>query len=228
MTPETKDTNPKAAVADGKLPLHLWPTTATALGCLAFLDGALKYGRSNWRVAGVRASTYVDAAKRHLDKWFEGEENDIDSELPHLAHALACVAILVDAGAVDKLNDDRMVNGVESEYIDSLSPHVARLRDLHKDRSPKHYTIDDTSGPKVDIRDEIEDCRQMWMATHSGSEYGPIVLRLGPVMYTRLWKSCEADLCLGALIDAQGRPPTYRGMRLETDPNWACDLVEVL
>ena len=52
----TKDTNPKDAIGSGKVPMHLWPSTATAVGSIALLNGALKYGRSNWRVAGVRAS----------------------------------------------------------------------------------------------------------------------------------------------------------------------------
>ena len=49
---ELKETNPKDAIGSQKLPLHLWPTTATAMGCLGLLDGALKYGRANWRVSG--------------------------------------------------------------------------------------------------------------------------------------------------------------------------------
>ena len=50
----TKPTNPKDAVGSDKLPLHLWPTTATVVGALGLLDGALKYGRSNFRAVGVR------------------------------------------------------------------------------------------------------------------------------------------------------------------------------
>jgi hypothetical protein len=139
----TKMTNPKDTIGSDKIPLHLWPETATIMGCIALLDGALKYGRSNWRVAGVRSSIYVDAAKRHLNKWFEGEESDPDSGVPHLAHALACIAIIVDAKAAGKLNDDRMVAGGYVETVASMTPHVARLKELHKNRSPKHYTIND-------------------------------------------------------------------------------------
>jgi hypothetical protein len=141
--PELKPTNPKDAIGSSKLPLHLWPETASALGCLGLLDGALKYGRSNFREIGVRASIYVDAAKRHINKWFEGQENDPDSGLPHLSHALACLAILVDAEAAGKLNDDRMVKGGYLELVDRLTPHVARLKALHADKYPKHYTIAD-------------------------------------------------------------------------------------
>lgn len=139
----SKPTNPKDAIGSDKMPLHLWPETASAMGSLALLDGALKYGRSNFREIGVRASIYVDAAKRHLQFWFEGEDTDPDSGLPHLAHVLACVAILVDAGAADKLNDDRQVRGGYRELMNELTPHVSRLKLQHAAKSPKHYTIAD-------------------------------------------------------------------------------------
>ncbi|SEC25556.1 hypothetical protein SAMN05216178_3996 [Pseudomonas saponiphila] len=138
---DTKPTNPKDLIGSGKLPLHLWPVTATALGSLGLLDGMLKYGRSNFRAVGVRASIYYDAASRHLNAWFEGEAVDPDSGLPHLAHALACLAIIVDAEAAGKLNDDRMHPGGYRQLINSLTPHVARLKAIHEDKEPTHYTI---------------------------------------------------------------------------------------
>jgi hypothetical protein len=140
---DLKPSNPKDIVGSNKLPLHLWPATATAVGCLGLLDGMLKYGRSNWRAAGIRSSIYVDAAKRHLDRWFEGEDCDKDSGLPHLSHALACLAILVDAQAAGKLNDDRQMTGGFHKLLDDLTPHVGRLKAIHADKAPKHWTIAD-------------------------------------------------------------------------------------
>lgn len=135
-----KPSNPKDMVGSDKLPLHLWPATATALGSVAMLNGMLKYGRSNFRAVGIRASIYIDAAKRHLDAFFEGEECDPDDGVPHLAAALACIAIIVDARAAGKLNDDRQISGGYRKFVEELTPHVKRLKELHKDRSPKHYT----------------------------------------------------------------------------------------
>lgn len=135
-----KPTNPKDAIGSDKLPIHLWPATATALGSIAMLNGMLKYGRSNFRAIGVKSSIYIDAAKRHLDAWFEGEEHDPDDGVPHLAAALACIAIIVDARAAGKLNDDRQISGGYRKLVEELTPHVKRLKELHKDRSPKHYT----------------------------------------------------------------------------------------
>ncbi|SHM77958.1 dATP/dGTP diphosphohydrolase domain-containing protein [Phytopseudomonas punonensis] len=140
---ETKDTNPKDAIGSKKLPLHLWPTTASAMGCLGLLDGASKYGRANWRAAGVRASIYFDAANRHLAAWFEGEEADPDSGLPHLAHALACLAIIVDAQAAGTLTDDRQFPGGHRALINQLPDHVARVQGVHAGKAPKHFTIAD-------------------------------------------------------------------------------------
>jgi len=155
-----KDTNPKDAIGCAKLPLHLWPGTATAMGCLGLLDGALKYGRSNWRVAGVRASIYFDAAVRHLYAWFEGENKDPDSGLPHMSHALACLAILVDSEAAGKLVDDRMVPGGHRQHFDKLTPHVCRLQKKHRpNHQPKHYTIQDTPGER-ELPDELAALKQ--------------------------------------------------------------------
>jgi hypothetical protein len=136
----TKRSNPKDIVGSDKVPLHLWPTTATTLGAMALLDGALKYGRSNFRVVGVRASIYYDAVNRHINAWFEGEDDDPDSGLPHLAHALACLAVIVDAQAAGVLRDDRMTPGGYRAWIDGLTPHVKRLKAKHADKHPTHYT----------------------------------------------------------------------------------------
>lgn len=138
----SKLSNPKDFIGSSKLPLHLWPTTATAMGCIALLEGASKYGRTNYRVHGVRASIYVDACKRHLDAWFEGE--DLSPEgIPHLANALACLAIIVDAQAAGKLTDDRNVQGGYRELVKYLTPFVNQLKETYKDKDPKHYTIKD-------------------------------------------------------------------------------------
>lgn len=117
---------------------------ASALGSLGLLDGMLKYGRSNWRHAGVRATIYTDAIERHLHRWKEGLELDPDSGLPQFAHILACSAIITDAQAAGMLMDDRLTRGQGSiVLLDALTPHVDRLKALHAHRAPRHYTIAD-------------------------------------------------------------------------------------
>src|SRR3954470_5579296 len=100
-----KATNPKGVIGQTKIPFHLWPATATLLGALGMMDGAGKYGRSNYRAAPVLASVYLSAGLRHQISWFEGENVAPDSRLHHLGHALCCLAILVDAEAHGTLID---------------------------------------------------------------------------------------------------------------------------
>lgn len=133
--------NPKDAAGRAKLPLHLWPATATAMGCIGLLEGMGKYGRLNWRATPVYASIYVAALKRHVEDWFEGQELALDSNNPHLANALACLAILVDAQAHGTLIDDRQFTPTPGyqNLVASLLPQVAHLQALHADKNPKHY-----------------------------------------------------------------------------------------
>lgn len=107
-TPTTKPTNPKDAIGSKKVGLSAVPAQVVmelglALGC----EGAPRYGRHNYRIAGVRASVYYDAAMRHLMAWWEGEDIDPDSGLPHTVKAMACMAVLRDAQINNKLSDDR-------------------------------------------------------------------------------------------------------------------------
>lgn len=135
-----KESNPKQAFADNKIPVHLWPPVATYLGTLGLLDGACKYGRANWRESGVLASTYYSALNRHINAWMEGENLDPDSRLPHLGHALACLAILVDAQMTGQLTDDRNYRGEGyRKVMTTLTALVPTIRERHKDKSPKHY-----------------------------------------------------------------------------------------
>lgn len=140
--------NPKDAIGSTKLPVELWPATASAMGSLGLLVGLLQYGRSNWRAVhqGVRASIYVAACKRHLDAWFEGETEDPDSGVPHLGHALACLAILVDAQGGGTLMDDRQYPGGYRKLVTELTPHVARLQAKYADKNPRHFTIADAEA----------------------------------------------------------------------------------
>lgn len=125
----SKPTNPKDRIAVNKLSMGLVPDTAIAYLALAFTEGGLKYGPYNWRTAGVRASVYDSAARRHLAKWWNGEDRDPGTNVPHLANVMACCAILLDAEVVNKLNDDRpppIPN--PTKLFDDLEKQVEQLR----------------------------------------------------------------------------------------------------
>lgn len=149
QTTKAVDTrNPKDIVGSNKLPLYLWPFVASAHGCLALLDGMLKYGRNNWRAKEISFVEYIGALLRHTLKLLEGEWIDKDSGISHIGHILATAAIIADADATGGLIDDRNYRGtVVREFVErELEPMVKTLRARHADKSPKHYTIGDNTG----------------------------------------------------------------------------------
>lgn len=133
-----KDTNPKEIMGAAKLQLQLIPQSATAYLSLALYEGAAKYGAYNWRLAGVRAGTYVAATERHLHKWWNGEDVDPETKINHLANAMACLAILLDAKLCGKLNDDRPPSAPVGKLMEDLANIQKHIRELHKGKNPVH------------------------------------------------------------------------------------------
>lgn len=102
-----KESNPKDAIGIKKVPFSTVPAPFVAEVGLAMLEGALKYGRHNYRAIGVRTSVYYDACIRHLNAFWEGEDIDPDSGLPHIIKAAACLAVLSDSQRIGNVVDDR-------------------------------------------------------------------------------------------------------------------------
>lgn len=103
----TKETNPKDAVGSSKPPLSTIPCPVLFEVGAAMQEGACKYRRHNYRIAGVRASIYYDATMRHLMRWWEGEDIDPDSGISHVVKAVAGLIVLRDAQIQGMLTDDR-------------------------------------------------------------------------------------------------------------------------
>ncbi len=78
----------------GKVELSQLPREAMEQIARVLMFGAAKYGKHNWR-KGHDFTRLLDAALRHLVAWGDGETNDPESGLNHLAHAGACVAFLL-------------------------------------------------------------------------------------------------------------------------------------
>ena len=123
----TDSTNPKDLLGIKKVSLTLVPPSSIIYQALAMEDGARKYGPYNWREKKVRTSIYIDAALRHIQSYFDGEELAEDSQKPHLGHALACLGIIIDAATSGNLIDDRPKAGVASSLLKkySMTPILA-------------------------------------------------------------------------------------------------------
>lgn len=115
------DDNPKTAVGITKPAMSAIPPTALVHLAHAMADGVRKYGRMNWREKKVSSTVYYDAAMRHMMAWYDGEDHAQDSGAHHLAHAMACLMILLDAREAGMLNDDRPGGGTTAELIARLT-----------------------------------------------------------------------------------------------------------
>lgn len=141
MEENKKDTNPKDAAATTRLDFSAWPETASAYGALAMTEGAYKYGAYNYRVAGVQASVYVSALRRHMAKWYNGEDYDPITGVPHLANALACIGVLIDAIEANALVDDRPPKTDMGRLLKEFEARVKKLQEIFPPaKGPGRYT----------------------------------------------------------------------------------------
>lgn len=138
---DLKDTNPKDAIGVAKVPLST--VSAPVLGelGLAMMEGALKYGRHNYRVSGVRASVYYDAALRHLLDFYEGQDIDPASGLPHIVKVMACMAVLRDSQIQGNWVDDRPPRSPDG-WMDDLNDKAKALLEKYPNPVPAYLETD--------------------------------------------------------------------------------------
>lgn len=136
-----KDTNPKDAMGVAKVPLSTVSAPVMAEVGLAMMEGALKYGRHNYRVSGVRASVYYDAAIRHLMAFYEGQDIDPDSKLPHIVKVIACMAVLRDSQIQGNWVDDRPPKSPDG-WLETLNARAKELLVMYPDPVPAHLETD--------------------------------------------------------------------------------------
>uniref|UniRef100_A0AAU7VGK4 dATP/dGTP diphosphohydrolase N-terminal domain-containing protein n=1 Tax=Dinoroseobacter phage vB_DshS_R26L TaxID=3161158 RepID=A0AAU7VGK4_9CAUD len=156
---QSKDTNPKDALGVAK-----WRQFMTVprqvlweLG-VAMLEGALKYGRHNYRASGVRASVYLDAAYGHLDQFCEGENVDQDSGLSHVTKAIASLVVLRDAMMNDFWVDDRPPAIKDLDGVrDFLQAKVVENLERYADKDPHHYTQQEDGAPYQSLTSVLDE-----------------------------------------------------------------------
>lgn len=147
VAPKSKalGSNPKDLLGVKKPSMTKIPAIALLWESLAMMDGGGKYGPYNWRDNAVVASIYIDAIKRHLDAWLEGQRLADDSKCHHLGHARAGLGILLDAEATGNLIDDRPITeGSTDAYLRTLNevtaaigPMQERHKKFHEEQAAK-------------------------------------------------------------------------------------------
>ena len=137
---KVKDTNPKDAVGTKKVPFSTisWPVVAEV--GLAMLEGGRKYGRHNYRIAGVRGSVYFDATLRHLTEWYEGEDVDPDSGLSHITKAIAGLTVLRDSMIRENWVDDRPPK-VKTGWVKELNKKAGEIIEKYPDAKDPYIEL---------------------------------------------------------------------------------------
>lgn len=130
--------NPKDSVGTQKAGLSAVPFPVLWELGVAMQEGAMKYGRHNYRAVKIRGSVYFDAVMRHVTTWWEGEDVDPESGLNHITKAIASLVVLREAMIRDQWVDDRppksnvelmrelnkVVEGLCEKYPDPVRPYT--------------------------------------------------------------------------------------------------------
>ncbi len=141
----SKDSNPKDAVGGTKARWMSYIPLRVLYGVgLAMYEGCRKYGRHNYRIAGIRASVYADAAAGHIQDWMEGQDIDPDSGLSHIDKAIASLFVLRDGMLGGNWTDDRppSIANIDAFKTD-LNAKWQAITAKYPDAKPA-YTIADT------------------------------------------------------------------------------------
>jgi hypothetical protein len=146
---EFKDSNPKDSVGCTKPPLHCIPAHVLFEVGMGMFEGGWKYREANYRVIGVRASIYYDAAMRHLIAWWEGEDIDPASKIHHISKVMSCLAVLRDCqmqaenGSGVSYKDDRPPKSVVpmAKLETQFKAMLERLQTEHGDRKEPYTEI---------------------------------------------------------------------------------------
>jgi hypothetical protein len=144
-TPKVKLTNPKDAIGSTtKVPMHVVPVPVLMEIGLGMLEGGVKYGKYNFRGVGVRGSVYYDATMRHMMDYWEGEDFDPDSVagLHHISKAISSLVVMRDSMIRGNYVDDRPPSS-PTGWMQALNEKVPLILEEHKDKNPKHWTIED-------------------------------------------------------------------------------------
>ncbi len=100
--------------------LDLIPPTAILEVAKTLTYGVRKYQDSyNYLRGGMSANQFISACYRHLNKFQQSEDVDLESGHLHLAHACANLLMLLEGMAKNKIVDDRYRN---SPVVEDLPP----------------------------------------------------------------------------------------------------------
>jgi hypothetical protein len=111
---------------DGKPDMSLIPLCTMDDEARVWQYGKAKYAAWNW-AKGMPWSVPLACMMRHMAAWQRGEENDPESGLPHLAHAMCNLRMLTLYAKTFPEGDDRPTEwlGLTEEALSALDAYAA-------------------------------------------------------------------------------------------------------
>ncbi len=100
-----------------KPPMAMIPQEALRRIASVMGHGAEKYPEPKWiKLSDV---AHLNAALRHISEHLRGNYRDIQSGLPHLAHAATRLIFAMETGGYQTISDDgqRMAKSTQEEYL---------------------------------------------------------------------------------------------------------------
>lgn len=132
-----------------KTRVDLFPVRAYLATCQVFTYGAELYAPGNWKAGeGFQWSRLIASAERHLLDFKLRIDSDKDSTLPVLAHAMCCLAMLLEHYLTGHGIDDRDVAQILPNSDEDIlrllmmDPEVmAKAKKIKEERLAKQLAI---------------------------------------------------------------------------------------
>jgi hypothetical protein len=109
--------------------MYLLPPKATVEVAKVLTFGAAKYDEENWRKLEDAQKRYSGGALRHIFSHLDGELQDPETNLSHLAHAICCLMFKLELeletdGEAHKEEELRkLIEGKHRESYSPIEPH---------------------------------------------------------------------------------------------------------
>jgi hypothetical protein len=109
---------------EGKPRIDLLPSAALMEVAKILTVGLQKYGANNWREGeGFEWHRLYGAGERHGHAWNDGEDNDTETGLSHIAHRACCDLFLLEYilkgyGTDTRFKTDSVAKTQEQEPVD--------------------------------------------------------------------------------------------------------------
>ena len=99
-----------------KAKLYLLPPKSILEVGKVLTYGAEKYDAENWRKVDDLQNRYTSAALRHIFAHMDGEADDQETGLSHLAHAMCCLLFKLEDELLGKSEEERTRETYTREY----------------------------------------------------------------------------------------------------------------